>query len=129
MAHYALIDENNIVRQVITGVDETVTQTDLDGTIVGGSSEAWEQFYQNQSWHSGLICKRTSYNNNIRKQFAGPGMTYDPIRDEFVDVQPYPSWRLDENNDWQPPTPEPTDGVYEWNESTQSWIELGFVSE
>jgi len=83
MAHYAFIDSNNVVVKVITGVDETVTQ--LDGDVeVGGSTEAWEQFYQNQSWHSGLTCKRTSYNGNIRGRYAGIGYTYDPVADEFI---------------------------------------------
>jgi hypothetical protein len=84
MAHYALINSDNVVVQVITGVDETVTQVDTDGTVVGGSSEAWEQFYENQPWHSGLTCKRTSYNGNIRGKYAGVGDTYDPVADEFV---------------------------------------------
>jgi hypothetical protein len=61
MAHYAFIDSNNVVVKVLTGVDETVTQDD-NGTPVGGSTEAWEQFYENQEWHTGLTCKRTSYN-------------------------------------------------------------------
>jgi len=84
MAHYALINSDNVVVQVITGVDETVTQVDIDGTVVGGSTEAWEQFYENQPWHSGLTCKRTSYNNNFRGRYAGIGYTYDPVADEFV---------------------------------------------
>jgi len=84
MAHYALINSDNVVVQVITGVDETVTQVDTDGTVVGGSSEAWEQFYENQPWHSGLTCKRTSYNGNIRGKYASIGYTYDPVADEFV---------------------------------------------
>jgi hypothetical protein len=65
--------------KVLTGVDEDITQIDADGTEVGGSTEAWEQFYENQPWHSGLTCKRTSYNatNGYRKQFAGIGYTYD----------------------------------------------------
>lgn len=124
MAHYALIDSNNVVVQVITGVDEMVTQLD-NGVEVGGSSEAWEQFYQNQSWHQGLLCKRTSYNNNIRKQFSGIGWTYDADADEFVALQPYPSWWLDENNDWQPPVnslPKPNDGKeYYWDELGYEW--------
>jgi len=128
MAHYALIDSNNVVVQVITGVDETVTQIDTDGTVVGGSSEAWEQFYQNQPWHQGLTCKRTSYNNKIRKQFAGIGYTYDPNTNEFVSPQPYPSWYLDENNDWQPPVnslPKPNDGKeYYWDEIGFEWKKI-----
>ena len=83
MAHYAFIDSNNIVVKVLTGVDETVTQDD-NGTLVGGSTEAWEQFYENQEWHQGLTCKRTSYHGNIRGKFAGIGDTYDADLDEFV---------------------------------------------
>jgi len=120
MAHYAFIDDNNIVVKVITGVDETVTQ---DG--VGGSTEAWEQFYENQPWHSGLTCKRTSYNGNIRGRYAGIGFTYDADADVFVAPQPYSSWTLDENHDWQPPTPMPTDGErYSWNEEELEWVAI-----
>jgi hypothetical protein len=125
MAHYAFVDSNNLVVKVITGVDENITQIDMDGTEVGGSSEAWEQFYENQSWHLGLTCKRTSYNGNIRKQYAGIGFTYDPVNDVFIAPQPFPSWALDENFDWQPPTPMPTDGKrYEWFEPNKQWIEV-----
>ena len=84
MAHYAFIDSNNVVVKVLTGVDEDITQIDADGTEVGGSTEAWEQFYENQSWHSGLTCKRTSYNNNFRGIYAGIGYTYDAVNDVFV---------------------------------------------
>ena len=122
MAHYAYMDLNNVVVKVIVGVDETVTQDD-NGTPVGGSSEAWQQFYENQSWHQGLSCKRTSYNNNIRKQYAGIGYTYDSVADVFVAPQPYPSWTLDDNNDWQPPTPKP-DGDYYWNEAELEWVAI-----
>jgi hypothetical protein len=122
MAHYALLNSDNVVVQVITGVDEDVTQLD-NGVEVGGSTEAWEQFYKNQPWHQGLTCKRTSINNNIRKQYAGIGYTYDADADVFVAPQPYPSWTLDENNDWQPPTPKPEGNCY-WQESTLEWIEV-----
>jgi len=124
MAHYALINNNNIVERVITGVDENVTQTDLDGTVVGGSSEAWENFYSSLPWFEDLYCKRTSYNNNIRKQFAGIGYTYDAVNDVFVAPQPYPSWSLDNNFDWQPPTPKPADGFWMWFEPNQQWVEV-----
>ncbi len=124
MAHYAFIDTNNVVVKVITGVDETVTQFDK-GTSVGGSTEAWEQFYENQSWHSGLTCKRTSYNatNGYRKQFAAIGYKYDATADQFVSPQPFESWTLDENNDWQPPTPKP-EGKYYWNEEDLEWVAI-----
>jgi len=123
MAHYAFI-KDQIVVKVIVGVDENVTQLDENGNKVGGSSEAWESFYSNQEWHSGLTCKRTSYNaatNGYRKQYAGIGYTYDEVRDQFVAPQPYPSWTLDENNDWQPPTPKP-DGDYYWSEEDLVWV-------
>lgn len=124
MAYYAFINSDNKVVKVITGVDETVTQDD-NGVEVGGSTEAWEQFYENQPWHSGLTCKRISYNNNIRKQYAGIGFTYDDVRDEFVAPQPYASWTLDENNDWQPPTPMPsTGGPYRWSEEDLEWVAI-----
>jgi hypothetical protein len=80
MAHYAFLDENNIVTEVITGVDENVIQIDLDGTEVGGSSEAWETFYGN---FRKQVCKKTSYNGNIRGKYAGIGDIYDPVDDVF----------------------------------------------
>ena len=83
MAHYALLNENNIVINVITGVDENIIQTDLDGTQVGGTSEAWETFYATRPWLNATYCKRTSYNGNIRGKYAGIGMTYDPATDTF----------------------------------------------
>ena len=80
MAHYAFLNTNNIVTEVIPGVDENVIQTDLDGTQVGGTSEAWETFYGN---FRGQVCKRTSYNGNIRGKYAGIGDIYDPVDDVF----------------------------------------------
>ena len=124
MAHYALLDENNKVIQVITGVDENTIQTDLDGTQVGGSSEAWEEFYATRPWLSATSCKRTSYNNNIRKQYAGIGFTYDADADVFIAPQPYPSWSLDENFDWQAPTPKPEGIGWYWNEEELTWKEV-----
>ena len=108
MAHYAFLDPNNIVTEVIVGIDETELIEGLD-------TETWYGNFRGQK------CVRTSYNNRIRKQYAGIGYTYDHIRDEFVAPQPYPSWTLDENNDWQPPTAKP-DGNYYWDEDTQTWL-------
>ena len=124
MAHYALLDSNNVVVKVITGVNETETQTDTDGTVVGGSGEAWEAFYAAQPWHEGLTCKRTSYNSTIRKQYAGIGYSYDAAADVFVAPQPYTSWTLDSNHDWQAPVARPTEGMWSWNEETQAWDEV-----
>jgi hypothetical protein len=109
MAHYAFLDENNIVTEVIVGINE-------NETIEGLDTETWYANFRGQT------CKRTSYNHNIRKQYAGIGFTYDSINDIFIVPQPYPSWTLDENFDWQAPMPYPTgDGIYTWNESTLSW--------
>lgn len=113
MAHYAFLDENNIVTEVIVGRNED--------EVVDGISD-WEAYYGE---FRGQTCKRTSYNNNIRKQYAGIGFTYDELNDVFIAPQPYPSWVLDINFDWQPPTPMPTDGKhYTWNEETVSWSEI-----
>ena len=108
MAHYAFLDANNIVTEVIVGIHETELIEGLD-------TETWYGNFRGQK------CVRTSYNNRIRKQYAGIGYTYDHVRDEFIAPQPYPSWTLDENNDWQPPTPKP-DGEYYWDEDTQTWL-------
>ncbi len=124
MAHYALLDKNNIVVQVIVGVDENITQIDSDGQTVGGSSEAWEQFYQTRPWFEGLTCKRTSYNGNYRKNYAGIGFSFDEELDAFIPPKPFESWIL--NSDtcvWEAPIPYPDDGnIYSWDEENQSWI-------
>jgi len=117
MAHYAWLDENNIVVNVTVGVDEDIIQQG-----VGGSTEAWEAFYAEATGHN---IKRTSYNNNIRKQYAGIGFSYDPVADVFIAPQPYPSWSLDDNYDWQPLTARPDGeiGQWIWDEATLSWVE------
>jgi len=114
MAHYAWLDENHIVVNVSIGVNEDVVQ---EG--VGGSSQAWEEFYSNAT---GYNIKRTSYNGNIRKQYAGIGYTYDAVNDVFIAPQPYPSWSLDENFDWQPPIAKPEGFGWYWDEDNQEWI-------
>jgi hypothetical protein len=123
MAHYAFLDENNVVTEVITGVDENLTQVHLDGTEVGGSSEAWEIWYGN---FRGQVCKRTSYNGNYRKNYAGISYIYDETLDAFYLPQPYPSWTLNEETCiWESPIDYPNDGNnYVWNESTQEWDEV-----
>jgi hypothetical protein len=124
MAHYAFLDENNVVFQVITGVDETVTQTDTDGTQVGGSTEAWETFYTNVVNQEGVTVKRTSYNGNFRGLYAGIGYSYNEEEDIFIAPQPYPSWTRN-GSLWEAPTPMPTDGnMYVWNEDNISWDEV-----
>ena len=108
MAHYAFLNENNIVTEVIVGIDETEL-------IDGIAPEIWYGNLRNQ------ICKRTSYNGNIRKQYAGIGYKYDSVFDVFIAPQPFPSWLLDENFDWQPPKSKPN-GYYFWNEELGDWV-------
>ncbi len=124
MAHYALLNAEKEVITVITGVDEWITQTDTDGTLVGGTAEAWEAFYAAQPWHGAVSCKRTSYNNNIRFNFAGIGFTYDTARDAFIAPKPYASWVLDEATCWwNAPVAMPSEGgPWAWDEGTESWI-------
>ena len=125
MAHYAFINENNFVISVISGVDEDIVQLNLDGTEVGGSSEAWEIWYGN---FRGQTCKRTSYNGNYRKNYAGIGYYYDSIRDAFIPPKPFPSWTLNEESClWDSPVPYPNDGkMYKWNEDILNWQEINF---
>ena len=107
MAHWAEVDENNIVLQV----------------TVGDNNEP-DEGYQWLIDNLGGIWIKTSYNNNIRKQYAGIGYTYDSVADVFIVPKPYPSWTLNNNHDWQAPVPKPTDDKeYSWNEATISWVE------
>jgi hypothetical protein len=111
MAHYAFLNDDNIVTEVITGKDESEL-------IDGLTPEEWYGNYRGQR------CVRTSYNNNIRKQYAGVGYSYNETADVFVTPQPYPSWSLDENYDWQAPIDYPADGkYYSWDETNQVWVE------
>ena len=106
MAHFAEINLDNQVLRVIVVADEHETNgTEWCHNLLGGT---WVQ---------------TSYNNRIRKQYAGIGYTYDPDADVFVAPQPYPSWTLDANHDWQPPTPKP-EGDYSWNEEELEWVAI-----
>ena len=111
MAHYAFLDENNIVTEVITGINETETIEGLD-------TETWYGNFRGQT------CKRTSYNSNIRKNYAAIGYTYDATRDAFIAPKPFNSWVLDEDTcRWQSPTPRPTteSARYYWSEDDLSW--------
>lgn len=130
MAHYAFLDGNNVVVQLIVGKDENEGGID------------WEAFYAQEA---GMPCKQTSYNtragvhykadNNtpsedqskaFRKNHGSIGFTYDAIRDAFIPPQPYVSWLLDENTcQWYAPIPYPNDGKrYRWDEASVSWVEI-----
>ena len=133
MAHYALINSDNTVVQVITGVDENIIQTDLDGTQVGGTSAAWEQFYATQPQFAGLTCKRTSYNGNIRANYATIGGKYDPTFNVFIAPQPYPSWKLNYTTyQWEAPVamPDAVEGyVWGWSEINKEWVKIAIPTE
>ena len=113
MAHYAFLNSDNIVTEVIVGKDETEL---LDGL----TPEEWYGNFRGQK------CVRTSYHGTIRKNYAGIGFTYDENRDAFIAPKPFASAVLDEETcQWKPPIPRPTDGKpYKWNESTLSWVEI-----
>ena len=111
MAHYAYLDENNIVVAVTVGKDETELIDGLDT----------ETYY---ALNTPYTVKRTSYNNSIRKQYAGIGYSYDPVADVFIAPKPFASWSLDKNFDWQPPTPKPIEGLWYWDEENLMWRQL-----
>jgi len=105
MSHFAKIDSNNIVTEVI------VAEQDFINSGAVGDSFLWVQ---------------TSYNNNFRKNYAGVGFTYDSTRDAFYAPQPYPSWTLNEDTcQWEAPVAYPDDDkMYAWDEETTSWVEV-----
>jgi hypothetical protein len=115
MAHYAFLDQN-IVTEVITGIDETELIEGLD-------TETWYGNFRGQ------LCKRTSYHGNIRGCFAGIGYSYDATEDIFIAPQPFPSWTRS-GSFWNPPIPMPTDGKYhEWVEADLAWEKLSAITE
>jgi hypothetical protein len=117
MAHYAFLDSNNIVTEVIVGIDEAKL-------IEGKDPETWYGEFRDQK------CVRTSYNGNIRKNYAGIGFSYDKKLDAFIPPRPYVSWILNEETcQWEPPVAYPNDGfTYFWNEVKMNW-ELADFSE
>ena len=110
MAHFAKLSEDNVVIQI-----EVVADSDAP------TEEAGVTFLTNL--HGWTNWKQTSYTNSFRKQYAGRGDKYDSVKDKFIRPRPYPSWSLDENDDWQPPVVEPGTGEKFplWNETDQRW--------
>ena len=110
MAHYAFLDENNVVTEVITGIDETEL-------IEGKHPEEWYGEFQGQA------CKRTSYNGNYRKNYAGIGYEYNEELDAFIPPKPYNSWILNEETAlWEAPVPyHNKTKIYDWDENSISW--------
>jgi hypothetical protein len=117
MAHFAKLDENNVVLEVYVVHNNEL----LDNS--GNESEAKGIAFLTE-WSGGYdLWKQTSYNGSFRKNFAGIGYTYDAQRDAFIPPKPFASWVLDEDTClWNAPMPIPTDGQrYSWNEANQSW--------
>ena len=110
MAHYAFLDKNDIVTEVIVGIDETKL-------IEGINPETWYGNFRNQ------VCKRTSYNSKIRGNYAGIGYKYHSDLDAFIPPKPYKSWILNKKfYRWDAPIPEPVDGnLYFWDEENMKW--------
>jgi hypothetical protein len=116
MAHFAQLNDENVVTQVVVvnnaelldnGVESEAKGIAFCVSLFGGR---WVQ---------------TSYNNSIRRRYAGIGYRYDLAADVFIAPQPFPSWTLDANHDWQAPTPMPTDEKqYVWDEPTLAWVEI-----
>lgn len=120
MAHFAELDENNIVKQVIVVHNNELLDNGIESEIKG------IQFCQSLF---GGRWVQTSYNGNIRKNYAGIGFTYDEIRDAFIEPKPFESWILNESTcKWESPVPYPVDEKnYIWDESILNWKEI--VSE
>jgi len=128
MAHFAELDETNVVKQVIVVHNNELL--DDSGNELETKGIAFCQSLFGGDW------VQTSYNGSIRKNFAGVGSIYDPIMDAFYAPQPFPSWTLDANAKWQPPVPEPVNPYtpdqqeywlepdYVWDEATLNWIEV-----
>ena len=118
MAHFAQLDDDNKVLQVIVIGNADIGEPELSYP----DTEPLGQAFISNVLKLGGVWKQTSYNNNYRKQYAGIGYEYDEDGDVFVSPQPYPSWSLDDDYDWQAPTAKP-DGDYVWNEDEQEWVE------
>jgi hypothetical protein len=131
MAHFAELDQDSKVLRIIV-IANSVLLVDNIENEEKGILFCKSLFGENTKW------VQTSYNNSFRKEFASVGFTYDVVKDKFLRPQPYPSWSLDQNDDWQAPilcpetynlglkneNNEPIKDPYYWNESTLSWILL-----
>lgn len=119
MAYFAQIDEDGTVVQVIS-----INNADAPDPAPANSEPLGQAFIANVLGLPGKW-RQTSYNGNFRKQYCGPGYRYDADADVFIAPQSYPSWTLDGNHDWQPPTPMPAKGgPYRWDEDALAWVAL-----
>tara|TARA_Y100000310_G_scaffold312936_1_gene360752 strand:+ start:889 stop:1266 length:378 start_codon:yes stop_codon:yes gene_type:complete len=124
MAHFAKIEDGVVTKVIVINNEDVENEDGVEQEFVGiafcknlfGNDTTWIQ---------------TSYNNNFRKRYAGLGYTYDSEKDIFIKPQPYPSWSLDAEGDWQAPVVKPDDFTgedglfkYVWDEPTMSWVEV-----
>lgn len=132
MAHFAELNSSNVVLRVVV-----ISNEDVDANGGDYSAEA-ETFVSGLVPHSdtGVAWKQTSYNSNQRKQYAGIGYSYDTNKDKFISPQPYPSWSLDANDDWQAPVAYPTiheinslPVIINWDEDNQKWLGQTFTDD
>ena len=120
MAHFAELDNSNtVIRVVVVGNDVETAAGPLGNNDMHVDGETWcINFFKGGTW------KQTSYNGNFRKQYCGKGYTFDSAKDKFISPQPYDSWALDGNDDWQAPVTYPTDTTdkqINWDEAGQKW--------
>ena len=120
MAHFAELDSNNVVtRVVVVGNDVPTAAGPLGENDMHVDGETWcVNFFKGGNW------KQTSYNHNFRKQYCGKGYTFDAAKNKFISPQPFTSWALDGNDDWQAPVTYPTDTtdkIINWDEAGQKW--------
>lgn len=120
MAHFARLDENNIVQEVL------VVHNDVITTSEGESEQLGIDFLVGLLGDARWI--QTSYNGNFRRRFAGKTFKYDEINNVFIEPQPYPSWTLDANFDWKAPRPYPQNGEWIWDETQLDWIPIALES-
>jgi hypothetical protein len=119
MAHFAQLDQNNVVTQVIVVNNSDIMENGQESEAKG-IAFCRSLFGQDTNW------VQTSYSGSFRVRYAGIGYTFNPTLNAFIPPQPYPSWTLNTTTcDWDPPVPMPADGgLYVWDEATLSWKEV-----
>ena len=115
MAHFAKLDLNNIVTQVVVVNNDVLLENGAESEQKG--INFLEELFEEGTW------KQTSYNGTIRKNYAGVGYKYDVTRDAFIPPKPYASWILNETTcQWEAPVAHPNDALYNWDEANQQWV-------
>jgi len=118
MAHFAQLDENSVVLQVIVVNNVELLNEENVESEAKGIAFCKSLYGLDTNW------VQTSYSGSFRRLFAGVGFTHNETENIFIYPQPYLSWSLDNSFDWQPPTPKPTDGSWYWDEATLTWVEV-----